>query len=40
VSSPKLNNNFTSRMARKLMEEDPEFKGFFELRRLKSGDLA
>ena len=40
VSSPKLNNNFTSRMARRLMQEEPEFEGFFELRRLKSGDLA
>lgn len=31
-----LNNNYTSRMARKLMAEEPEdFAGFFELRRLK-----
>ena len=32
-----LNNNFTSRMARKLMFEEPEdFGEFFELRRLKT----
>ena len=37
VGGPKLNNNFTSRMARKLMAEDEEFAGFFELRKLKSG---
>lgn len=30
----KMNNNFTSRFARKLMEEEPVFNGFFELRRL------
>ena len=31
-----LNNNYTSRMARKLMADEPEdFAGFFELRRLK-----
>ena len=30
-------NNYTSRMARKLMAEEPEdFAGFFELRKLKS----
>lgn len=33
-----LNNNFTSRFARKLMtEEADEFAGFFELRQLKGG---
>ena len=31
-----LNNNYTSRMARKLMADEPEdFAGFFEIRRLK-----
>lgn len=34
-----LNNNYTSRFARKLMEEEPEeFAGFFETRTLKGGD--
>ena len=37
VGTPKLNNNYTSRMARKLMAEDEEFEGFFELRKLKRG---
>ena len=32
-----LNNNFTSRFARKLMEEE-DFAGFFELRQLKGGE--
>jgi hypothetical protein len=32
----KLNNNYTSRYARKLMSECPEFRGFFETRRLLS----
>lgn len=32
----KLNNVFTSRLSRKLIEEHPEFRGFFELRRLQS----
>ena len=37
ASEWKLNNNFTSRMARKLMFEEPEdFGEFFELRRLKT----
>ena len=31
-----LNNNYTSRFARKLMEEE-DFAGFFELRQLKGG---
>lgn len=30
----KLNNNFTSRYARLIMEREPELKGFFEIRRL------
>lgn len=35
-----LNNNYTSRFARKLMEEEPEeFAGFFETRTLKGGDI-
>ena len=39
ATQPKLNNNFTSRMARKLMHDMPEdFEGFFELRRLKGGE--
>ena len=39
VPGPKLNNNFTSRFARKLMKENPEdFEGFFELRRLHGGE--
>ena len=34
-----LNNNFTSRLARKLMNEEPEdFAGFFEIRSLKGGE--
>ena len=32
-----LNNNFTSRFARKLMEEE-DFIGFFEIRQLKGGE--
>jgi len=32
----KINNNFSSRYARMLIDEFPEFEGFFELRRLKS----
>ena len=34
---PKLNNNLTSRLARKLLE-DPEFEGFFETRALRGGE--
>ncbi len=30
----KLNNNFRSRLARRLMAEVPELDGFFEIRRL------
>lgn len=30
-----LNNDFTSRYARLLIEEDPSFDGFFELRKLR-----
>jgi len=32
----KVNNDFSSRYARKLISEDPAFDGFFELRRLKA----
>lgn len=32
----KLNDHFTSRYARMLIESDPSFAGFFELRRLKA----
>lgn len=32
----KINNNFSSRYARKLVAERPEFEGFFSLRELKS----
>jgi hypothetical protein len=32
----KLNNNYRSRYSRKLMEEHPEFSGFFETRELKA----
>jgi hypothetical protein len=32
----KLNNSFSSRFARLLIEEHPEFEGFFELRRLRA----
>jgi hypothetical protein len=32
----KLNNNYTSRYARKLMAEFPELEGFFEVRELKA----
>ena len=39
VKDYKLNNNYTSRMARKLMNEEPDdFAGFFELRKLKTDD--
>lgn len=37
VPGPKLNNNYVSRFARKLMEEE-DFEGFFELRRLHGGE--
>ena len=37
IDGPALNNNHVSRMARKLMADEPEdFAGFFQLRRLKS----
>jgi hypothetical protein len=36
-NSPKLNNNYTSRFARKLMEEE-DFRAFFETRSLKGGE--
>lgn len=36
----KLNDHFTSRYARKLIAERPEFAGFFELRVLKSRGAA
>ena len=32
----KINNNYTSRIARKLMDEDERFVDFFEIRELKS----
>ena len=32
-----LNNSYTSRFARRLMEE-PDFEGFFEVRRLRGGE--
>lgn len=32
----KINNNFTSRLARLLIEEEPEFATFFSLRELKA----
>lgn len=32
----KLNNNYTAHYARKLMRENPEFAGFFDLRERKS----
>ena len=32
----KLNNSYTSRYARKLVEENPELEGFFEMRELQS----
>jgi hypothetical protein len=31
----KINNNFTSRLSRKLIADDPSFAGFFEFRKLK-----
>ena len=37
LSGPRLNNNFTSRLARKLMEEE-DFADFFEIRTLKGND--
>lgn len=36
ASAWKLNNDFTSRYARLLMEQEPELDGFFKLRRLQS----
>jgi hypothetical protein len=36
VDDYRINNVFTSRLARKLIEEDPSFATFFELRELKS----
>jgi hypothetical protein len=30
----KINNNFTSRLARRLIEQDPSYAGLFETRRL------
>jgi len=32
----KLNNNYSSRYARILMEQEPELKNFFQIRELKS----
>jgi len=32
----KIPNDVTSRLARKLMEREPELDGFFELRELRS----
>jgi len=32
----KINNNYVSRYARKLVAEDPRFDGFFEMRELKA----
>jgi len=37
ASGPRLNNNYVSRLARRVMQE-PEFAGFFELRQLKGGE--
>lgn len=31
----KLNNNYTSRYARLIMQQEPDLKGFFNLRKLK-----
>jgi hypothetical protein len=36
AESPALNNVFTSRISRWLMERDPSFCGFFEVRELKA----
>jgi len=36
TETPALNNIFTSRISRWLVERDPSFKGCFETRRLKS----
>lgn len=35
----KINNNFASRYARLLIAEQPDFEGFFELRKIKSRSL-
>jgi hypothetical protein len=32
----KINNNYSSRYARKLMDEDERFCGFFEIREIRS----
>lgn len=32
----RLNNNYSSRLSRKLVELDPTFEGFFETRKLKA----
>lgn len=36
VDGWKINNVFTSRLSRKLIEECPEFDGWFELREIKT----
>ncbi len=36
-SSGRINNNFTSRFARKVMMEFPALDGFFQTRRLRAG---
>ncbi len=36
VEPLKINNTYSSRYARKLMEEDERFRSFFELRELRS----
>lgn len=35
-ASPRLNNNYTSRMARLAMARHPELDGFFDIRELRS----
>jgi hypothetical protein len=40
VGSYRLNNNFTARYARLLMDEEPDLEGFFELRERRSDAAA
>jgi hypothetical protein len=36
IEKYKLNNNYPSRYARLIVENNPEFEGFFETRKLRS----
>ena len=36
----KINNNFAPHYARLIMEQEPDLKGFFEVRELRAGEVA